>query len=801
MAEKKKAAPRRAAAAKKKDAPGEETPGRIEGGLASRIPALAAYLERVGAEELNFRRFMVKQYVGERNYYVERTLIRINADGSISCSREEHEPTAEERKAIGDALQKIDLPKSVHATVESAQAHARTLRGKAFLFYVRRDRGKDLVSMIQERWVKEDGSKIHVAWSFWSDGEWRRMEPDGPLPIWKPARRGDRRGKGRIMIHEGAKSAAHVDALVNDEELRDELHRHPWGTDLATYEHWGMIGGALAPHRTDYAELARENPTEVVYVCDNDFAGESALQEVSRFWGNSLLGVMFGDSFPPSWDMADPMPESLFVGEGAERRYHGPTLAGLMRAATRATELVPNPSGRGRTMAVLRRAFAEEWLHAIKPEVFVHRDWPHEMWTANEFNSKVRPFSDVDDTARLLRANAASKSAVLKYDPSSPPGVYESNDEGRYINTHRPSAVRPERGDPEPFLEFMRALVPGEEDRLELMRWCATLIARPDIRMTYGVLLISEQQGVGKGTLGEKILAPLVGHSNVSYPSEQEIVDSNFNYWLAHKRLAVVHEIYAGHSSKAYNRLKSVITDRYVTVSKKYMANYDIENYMHVYANSNSWRAIQVTGDDRRWHLPGVTEERRPPQYWISLNRWLSERGGLGIIRAWASDFLRKHSPVLQGDVAPWSALKREVIEEGYSPGMRLVSETLERVRSVLEEDTPENRKMREDWEKRRMLVGGAVVILDRSLVDLITRVVHQGRQSDRLERPMTVRKIAKHLRWHAGKRKISPGTMAWGARAHHSRVISNCPRTADEPLSDLVKRIAPLDLGFAAEM
>ena len=93
------------------------------------------------------------------------------------------------------------------------------------------------------------------------------------------------------------------------------------------------------------------------------------------------------------------------------------------------------------------------------------------------------------------------------------------------------------------------------------MRWCATLVARPDIRMEYGVLLISEMQGVGKGTLGERILAPLVGPWNCSFPTEQSIVDSSFNSWIAHKRLAVVHEIYAGHNIKAYNkrRLSSLI--------------------------------------------------------------------------------------------------------------------------------------------------------------------------------------------------------------------------------------------------
>jgi hypothetical protein len=55
------------------------------------IPALAAYIDRIGAEELNFRRFMVKLYRG--HYYTERALIVINADGEIECNNKDYAPT------------------------------------------------------------------------------------------------------------------------------------------------------------------------------------------------------------------------------------------------------------------------------------------------------------------------------------------------------------------------------------------------------------------------------------------------------------------------------------------------------------------------------------------------------------------------------------------------------------------------------------------------------------------------------------------------------------------------------------
>ena len=785
-----------AAKKKKTTAPGDL--------FSSKVPPLAAYLARVGAEELNFRRYMVKDYRGGANYYVERSLIRIDHEGKIHCSREEHAPTDSEVVAIREALQKIELPKSINVPFKEAELFASARGGDCFFFPTRSDANK--VILVRERLLKEDGNKAHIPWTYWSDGKWRAMEPDGYLPFWKPPK--DRK-RPRKMVHEGEKAARFIDDMLHNPEREEEKAAHPWAEELTSYEHWGMIGGALAPHRTDYAELRREAPIEVVYVCDRDYAGESALQEVSRHYGDSMLGIFFGDKFTENWDMADPIPEEFYAGKGKKKRYLGPHLRDLVIPATRATELIGNPSGKGRRIPVLKRAFKEEWLHCIKPEVYVHKDWPHEMWTMPEFNNKVRPFSDTNDTASLLKGDAASKSAVLKYDPSLEPGVYSTGDEGRYINTHRPSIIKAEEGDASPWEEFIEALVPDPHDRTELIRWCATLIALPSVRMTYGVLLISEQQGVGKGTLGEKILAPLVGETNVSYPSEQEIVDSNFNYWLAHKRLAVVHEIYAGHSQKAYNRLKSLITDRYVTVSKKYMANYDMENWIHMYANSNSMRAIQLTMEDRRWLVPRITETKRSAEYWIGFNRWLRDEGGLAKIKWWCIKWLEKNKPVERGADSPWTTLKREVIEEGYSPGQALVAKTLDRITNILGSTDEEDVSQVAKWRQDGMVVNGhSVAILDTDLVRLITDVIHQGRPSDRLERPLTIRKLAKQCGWNIGQAKVSTGMRTWGANAHNGRVISNDPVLASlnptelggaKSKSDI--KIKPLNLDFAREV
>src|SRR5882724_9535925 len=166
------------------------------------LPALAAYIDRIGAVELNFRRFMVKENKGV--YYLERSLIRIASDGTVTCTTAEHKPTKEEADAIKEEVKGCEWPKAIGANnLQKLKA-----RGKLFTFW---DQQRKTIIMVQERVETKEGGKYYVPWTFFSDGEWRSMEPDGKLPFWKPA---DSRNKSKIMVHEGAKAAAFIDGLI-----------------------------------------------------------------------------------------------------------------------------------------------------------------------------------------------------------------------------------------------------------------------------------------------------------------------------------------------------------------------------------------------------------------------------------------------------------------------------------------------------------------------------------------------------------------------------------------------------------
>jgi hypothetical protein len=196
------------------------------------IPALAAYIDRIGAEQLNFKRFMVRTWFGA--YYKERTVISLDTTtGKITCKDPEFKPSEAEASAIKDAIQGANFPKPVEAPNLDTlfDQHPELRRATLYTFW-NRDTG--LIKMVQERRMTDKG-KAYIPWTGWSDGDWRPMEPEGDLPFWKPKTK----RSNLIMVHEGAKVAAAVEDLIASGA------DHPWLGTLKMYEHWGLIGGAL----------------------------------------------------------------------------------------------------------------------------------------------------------------------------------------------------------------------------------------------------------------------------------------------------------------------------------------------------------------------------------------------------------------------------------------------------------------------------------------------------------------------------------------------------------------------------
>ena len=625
------------------------------------IPAVRDYLNRVGAEPRSIKTAVVRETAG--NYWKDIAVIRFGKDGEISCSSLEHSPTEAEQALIASVWDSIDFPKikRINRIINPPPMIKSSEPENIFEF--RTADGKQIL-MIQVRIdnTSSDGAvtKNYVPWTYWDDEKWRMCEPDGELPLWGLEQLKDNKV---VFIHEGAKAAAYCQWLTQGKSrIATEARKaHPWGDELSGAAHVGWIGGAMNPNRTDWKVLMKQGVERAYIVSDNDEAGRSSITSISKALKVTTFSIEFNDRFPPSFDLADKFPKEMFKELDGVDFYVGPSMRSLMNPATWATDLIPSATGKGRPTTVLRDSFKQMWAYVEEADAFVCTEMPEIIRSEAVMNKMVAAFSHASDTSRLITKSYKGRSAKVCYRPDYS-GLLVDYRGANAINLHVPSNIKQTAGDATPFLEFMQYMFVNEKELKEVLKWCATIIAKPETRMAYGLLLVSERQGIGKTTLGASILAPLVGIQNVGFPGENDIT-SAFNDWVAHKRLAIVNEIYSGSSWKAYNALKSVITDQDVTVNQKYMRQYVIDNWCHVLACSNSMRALKMENDDRRWFYPEVTEVAWPKEKFVALRRWL-QSGGLSIVKQWANKYGEYVNPA---ERAPMTERKKELIEGSRS--------------------------------------------------------------------------------------------------------------------------------------
>jgi hypothetical protein len=349
----------------------------------------------------------------------------------------------------------------------------------------------------------------------------------------------------------------------------------------------------------------------------------------------------------------------------------------MRKPATWATAKLPKEEGERRGYK-LTRDFRQQWLHSVKPVRIYHVRLPLPSLTIDEFDALVAPFSNVGITSRLLMHSEHGKAIREMYHPGKPRGLCHDDERGNsFINTYMPSPVRDytdqelkelKRREPDfarPFEEFLDHLVPDLEARARLKKWVATLLACPGLKMTYGVLLISQTQGVGKTTLG-KILIRILGEENAVIVRASTIAEDHFTHWTD-KQLLVINEIYEGHSIKMYEKLKEDISDDMIPVRKMHQMGTTVKSFVHLFACSNHLRAMNLTNEDRRVLVIRAAENKRSEAAWIEFNEWLDEQEGIRKVKQWAKDHIKKYGAVRKGEEAPMTEAKREMAKENLT--------------------------------------------------------------------------------------------------------------------------------------
>ncbi len=467
------------------------------------------------------------------------------------------------------------------------------------------------------------------------------------------------------VIKNGECIFIHEDEAVADIAQSYRTDNHPWGEQLLKGGHvaWGGNDGGI--DNLDWDALNEANISHAYIVTSNTADSVKIVPKIAERLHVSTSMIQFTDEFPIEFNLAQPFPKNLFNNNETSGIYCGPDFYDCAEPATWATDRI-STGGRGAPPTTLRDSFKGTWTYVRKTELFVFNDKPWQQFRKTPFDAAMAPFSHTKKTSDLVIKSLSDHVHSMCYRPDKRER-FIANEGERAINLYVSPNVGQLAGDLGPWIEFLQYLVPNADDRKQVERWVATLIARPDIRMMYAMLLFSEMQGTGKTTLAESVLAPLVGKRNVSHPTETDLV-KQFNGWIGCKRLVIVAEIYQGHGWKMANMIKSLITDPIVRFDEKNMVPYDIDNWAHFLASSNSPNALRMEDDERRWLVPEITETPWSREKFVKLRKWL-DAGGLETINHWAHNY---EDYVLPGEIAPMTAPKRRMIEDSRSQEQHL---------------------------------------------------------------------------------------------------------------------------------
>ncbi|MDI1344802.1 MAG: DUF5906 domain-containing protein [Pseudolabrys sp.] len=254
-----------------------------------------------------------------------------------------------------------------------------------------------------------------------------------------------------------------------------------------------------------------------------------------------------------------------------------------------------------------------QWITASMQ--FIHDDGV-QMLNDKQFE---RQFGGVTD--KRLMASIDRRVVPLKrfarqvYIPKASPVT--KHDGQTVFNLWRPSAIEPDFGDHQWFLDHVAMLFPNDTTSRDLLLdYMAQLVQHPEVKIHFALLLQSIE-GVGKGALG-RVLRRLVGERNSVEPTSDEFT-SVYTTWQEGKQLAIVNELMVDGKRDVLDRLKAPITEDTLRIHKKYGNPFTIPNHLNFFCMTNHKDALPITTHDRRWLILFSPAAKQSKEYYGGL--------------------------------------------------------------------------------------------------------------------------------------------------------------------------------------
>lgn len=211
---------------------------------------------------------------------------------------------------------------------------------------------------------------------------------------------------------------------------------------------------------------------------------------------------------------------------------------------------------------------------------------------------------------------------ALVYSPGQPAITYDN-----CVNIWPGWGCTPKRGDCAIFHEFIDYLFDGspKEDKRWFLQWLAYPLQHPGTKLFTSVVMHSTEQGTGKSFLGI-IMGHIYGENFVELA--QAGLSASFNEWTQKAQFVMGDDI-TGSNQRGYaDLLKKMITQKTITVNKKFEPTYVINDCINYYFTTNQPDAFYLEDSDRRFFINTITAPKRPDKFYVALDKWAKSESG-----------------------------------------------------------------------------------------------------------------------------------------------------------------------------
>lgn len=269
-------------------------------------------------------------------------------------------------------------------------------------------------------------------------------------------------------------------------------------------------------------------------------------------------------------------------------------------------------------------------MQKIPPQSFISHAYA-DRWM-------VRRSVDTNGAVKLIRQPAArcwiqwpARSLVERFTYAPGQEMIARNDKNEAcLNTWSGWGVEAVQGDVTPWHELMDYIFYGlKAEREWFEKWLAYPIQNPGVKMFTAAVVWGRVHGTGKSLIGYTMLR--IYGTNGTEIGNQDLSGS-FNGWAENRQFVMGDEITGGDKRVAADKLKALITQKYLRVNVKYVPEYTVPDCVNYYFTSNHPDAFFLEDTDRRYFIHRAPNDPKPPEWYRAFVRWL-DNGGASALR------------------------------------------------------------------------------------------------------------------------------------------------------------------------